>query len=137
MVRFTSRVEYALLAALDLTEHRQGDTPISGKAIAARTGVPAKFLAQILLELKARGLVSSARGPNGGYWLTRPPETISVAQIMLAAGAAGGMREARPASDHARKNAVRGLLEKAEKDALNMLSQKSLCDFLEQTRARQ
>jgi Rrf2 family iron-sulfur cluster assembly transcriptional regulator len=52
--------------------------------IAERTGLPQPYLEQILLALKGAGLVRSKRGVGGGYVLARPPETITLAQIVSA-----------------------------------------------------
>ena len=46
--------------------------------------VPANFLAQILIKLRDHGLITSRRGNHGGYTLARPPEDISLYDILLA-----------------------------------------------------
>jgi Rrf2 family protein len=59
--------------------------PVSIKAIAdAHPPVSARFLVQILLQLKTAGLVASVRGASGGYQLARAPDTITLAQIINA-----------------------------------------------------
>jgi len=83
-----SKVRYALLAAMDLAAHYDPDTPVKVEEIAGRTGAPAKYLAQILLLLKAQALVRSRQGPGGGYILMRRPELISAAEVWEAAAAA-------------------------------------------------
>jgi Rrf2 family protein len=52
--------------------------------IAERTGLPQPYLEQILLALKGAGLVRSKRGVGGGYVLARPPEMITLGQIVSA-----------------------------------------------------
>ena len=52
--------------------------------IAERTGLPQPYLEQILLALKGAGLVRSKRGVGGGYVLARPPDEITVAEILAA-----------------------------------------------------
>ena len=54
------------------------------KEIAERTNLPQPYLEQILLAVKGAGLVRSKRGVGGGYVLARPPEEISLAQILAA-----------------------------------------------------
>jgi Rrf2 family protein len=49
--------------------------------LAAKEGLPIKFLEQILMQLKAAGYLESRRGKHGGYLLARPPENISVGQV--------------------------------------------------------
>ena len=63
MADFTGRLEYALLAAVDLAARYDPKAFVKVGAIARRTGAPEKYLGQILLRLKARALVSSASGP--------------------------------------------------------------------------
>jgi Rrf2 family protein len=52
--------------------------------LAEAEGVPANFLAQILLKLRNEGLITSRRGNQGGYALARPPEEISLHDILVA-----------------------------------------------------
>jgi Rrf2 family protein len=68
-------------AALELA--RTG-VPATGESLAAAQGLPAKFLAAILSDLRRAGLVTSQRGVEGGYRLSRPPAEISVADVMRA-----------------------------------------------------
>ncbi len=84
MARVTAKTQYALLAALDLAEHYDGDKPVKLREIAVRTDVPSNYLVHILLSLKSRALVNSIRGPKGGYWLIRPPRSITVAEVVAA-----------------------------------------------------
>jgi Rrf2 family protein len=79
-----AKTRYALLAALDLARHYDGASPVSVADIASHTGIPRQYLTRILLDLKAAVLVNSTRGAAGGYWLTRPPAQITVADIVAA-----------------------------------------------------
>jgi Rrf2 family cysteine metabolism transcriptional repressor len=56
--------------------------PAPIREIAASFAIPQRFLVQILLQLKNAGLVASVRGTTGGYQLARPPEEISLAQVV-------------------------------------------------------
>jgi Rrf2 family protein len=77
----SQKARYALRAMLHLAEHeKRGSLQIAD--IAEGANVPRKFLEQILLELKRRGLVHSIRGRNGGYNLGRPIREISFAEII-------------------------------------------------------
>ncbi len=84
MTRFSARVEYACLAALELALHYQSGRTVQVKTITARHHIPRGFLVQILRELKNAGLVNSIRGSSGGYLLARPPQEISVWDIVQA-----------------------------------------------------
>jgi Rrf2 family iron-sulfur cluster assembly transcriptional regulator len=60
------------------------DRPTSVKEIAERTRLPQPYLEQILLAVKGAGLVRSKRGVGGGYVLARPPNQITLAEIVAA-----------------------------------------------------
>ena len=82
-MRVSTRGDYASRALLSLALHG-GDTPVSVRDIAARTGLPQPYLEQILLALKGAGLVRSKRGVGGGYVLARSPEDITLGAIVSA-----------------------------------------------------
>ena len=82
-MRVSAKVDYAVRAAIELAAAEPG-RPIKGDRIAQAQGVPLKFLENILTELRHAGLVRSQRGAEGGYWLARAPEEISVADVIRA-----------------------------------------------------
>jgi Rrf2 family protein len=77
----SQKARYALHALIVLAEHG-GREPMMIADIADQAGVPRKFLEQILLGLKKRGIVQSLRGRAGGYLLGRPAKDISFADII-------------------------------------------------------
>src|SRR3954454_15276342 len=81
-VRVSAKADYAVRAALELAAAEDG--PLKGERIAEAQGIPLKFLENILIELRHDGLVRSQRGPDGGYWLAKPPEEIAVADVIRA-----------------------------------------------------
>jgi Rrf2 family protein len=81
-MRISAKVDYAVRAAVELAA--AGGDPIKGEAIADAQGIPLKFLENILGELKHTGIVSSRRGAQGGYWLAKPAEDVSLADIVRA-----------------------------------------------------
>lgn len=81
---FNSRVEYGLLAMAVLAERYDGEKLLKAAEIAGEVELPIKYLSQILLDLKRKALVKSETGPCGGYLLMRPPEMISVAEVLNA-----------------------------------------------------
>ncbi len=83
-MRVSTRGDYASRALLSLALHDSASVPTSVRDIAERTGLPQPYLEQILLALKGAGLVRSKRGVGGGYVLARPPEMITLAQIVSA-----------------------------------------------------
>jgi len=82
-----AKTEYACVAMLELAANYGSAEPVPIRTIAAKHGVPDRFLVHILLELKAAGLVASTRGAAGGYRLARPPAEVSLGQVM---GVIGG-----------------------------------------------
>jgi Rrf2 family protein len=96
-VHVTAKVDYALRAALELAA--AGEGPVKGERIAEAQEIPLKFLENILLELRHHGLVQSQRGVEGGYWLSRPPEEITLAEVIRAVeGPLANVRGERPES---------------------------------------
>jgi len=80
-MKLSSKCEYACLALIDLSENfGKGLCRIAD--IAQRKKLPKKFLEQILLVLKQSGYVKSKKGASGGYKLAKPPENISLAEII-------------------------------------------------------
>jgi len=77
----SQKARYALRALFALGAH-DGDEPVMIADIARQANVPRKFLEQILLEMKRRGIVHSHRGKFGGYALGRKPENISFAEVI-------------------------------------------------------
>ena len=69
---------------MSLALHTTTDGPTAVRDIAERTGLPQPYLEQILLALKGAGLVRSKRGVGGGYVLARPPDEITLSQIVSA-----------------------------------------------------
>jgi Rrf2 family protein len=77
----SQKARYALHALMVLAEHTDAE-PIMIAEIAERARVPRKFLEQILLDLKRRGIVRSMRGRAGGYLLGRLPKNITFAEVI-------------------------------------------------------
>ena len=73
--------EYALQAIFDLASQRPGE-PVRIADIAGRQHIPQKFLELILASLKQGGFVESRRGAEGGSLLARPPEGITVGEVL-------------------------------------------------------
>ena len=81
-MRISAKVDYAVRAAIELAA--AGGEPIKGEAIADAQDIPLKFLENILGELKHTGIVASRRGAQGGYWLAKPADEVSLADIVRA-----------------------------------------------------
>jgi Rrf2 family protein len=81
-MRFSAKTEYACVAMMELAARHGTGEPIRIRDIADEHGIPSRFLVQILLQLKGAGLVNSSRGAAGGYQLARPPQEISLGEVM-------------------------------------------------------
>ena len=80
-MKLSTKGRYAMRAMLDLSLH-YGEGPILLKDIAKREHISESYLEQIILSLKAAGLVNSTRGARGGFILTRPPSQIRLIEVM-------------------------------------------------------
>ncbi|WP_101784505.1 RrF2 family transcriptional regulator [Nonomuraea indica] len=78
-MRISARTQYALGAMLALA---MADGPVHAEGVAASQEIPRRFCDNILLQLRRAGLVRSRRGPDGGYWLARPPGEIALADVV-------------------------------------------------------
>ena len=82
-MKLSTRGRYGIQAMYDLALHAQSG-PQSIKAISEREGVPEAYLEQLFAALKRQDLVVSTRGAQGGYTLSRPPEAITVGDVLRA-----------------------------------------------------
>jgi Rrf2 family protein len=86
-MRITAKVDYAVRAGAELAAHAASHgpkAPMKGDAVATAQAIPARFLESILAELRRSGIVGSQRGSEGGYWLARPADTVTVADVIRA-----------------------------------------------------
>jgi len=107
-VRLTTKGRYAVTAVLDLAIN-EGRGPIALADIAERQGISLSYLEQLFAKLRKCGVVSSVRGPGGGYHLARDPRTIHVAEVITAVdehmdtsrcGGAGNCKDGGPCLTH-------------------------------------
>jgi Rrf2 family protein len=82
-MRISAKADYALRAAVELASADE-DEPVKGERIAEAQDIPLQFLEHILLELKHARLVQARRGARGGYWLARPAEDVTLADVIRA-----------------------------------------------------
>jgi Rrf2 family iron-sulfur cluster assembly transcriptional regulator len=82
-MRLTTKGRYAVTAMLDLALH-DDEGPITLADISLRQGISLSYLEQLFSRLRKHGLVASARGPGGGYRLSRSVDDLSLAQIINA-----------------------------------------------------
>ncbi len=80
-MRLSTKGEYASRAMLELAVHYENH-PLHIRDISRAQNIPQRFLEQILLQLKRAGYLRSRKGPDGGYYLARPPADINVAEVI-------------------------------------------------------
>lgn len=82
-MKLTTKGRYAVTAMLDLALHAQ-ESPVPLADISQRQGISLSYLEQLFAKLRKKGLVDSARGPGGGYRLSRVAADIPVAEVITA-----------------------------------------------------
>lgn len=82
-VRFSLQLQYAICGVFDLAYNGQGES-VQIRVISERQAIPARYLEQIFQRLRRAGLVSSKRGPGGGYTLARPAAEITLREVVEA-----------------------------------------------------
>ncbi len=82
-MKLTTKGRYAVTAMLDLALHAQ-ESPVPLADISQRQGISLSYLEQLFAKLRKKGLVDSARGPGGGYRLSRVAAEIAVAEVITA-----------------------------------------------------
>lgn len=134
-MKVSAKTEYACIAMLELAAGYPSGRPVQIRSIAARHKIPARFLVQILLQLKAAGLVASTRGAAGGYRLLRSPREISLGEVMAVID---GSRSALPQSSTADTPASRALQQtwrEVRQRQQEMLHSITFAELLDRTRA--
>ena len=82
-MKLTSKGRYAVMAMADLAKSNLKE-PTSLTEISLRQGISIDYLEQLFLKLRKNNLVQSARGPSGGYVLSKPPDEIKLLSIISA-----------------------------------------------------
>ena len=96
-MRVSAKTDYALRAAVELAAAAGDGTPVKGERLATSQSIPLRFLENILLQMRHAGLIESRRGADGGYKLAKPPEEITLADVIRAIdGPLAGVSGQRP-----------------------------------------
>jgi Rrf2 family protein len=96
-MRVSAKTDYAVRAAVELASAPDG--PVKGERLAEAQDIPLQFLEHILLDLKRSGIVRARRGAKGGYWLARPADGVTLAEVIRAVeGPIANVQSAPPES---------------------------------------
>jgi Rrf2 family transcriptional regulator, cysteine metabolism repressor len=135
MMLFSAKAEYACLAVLELAARHGDPKPVRLADIADTHAIPQRFLVQILLQLKGGGLVASTRGAAGGYLLARPPQDISLADVLNVVDPPDPADAGRPAGRKGDVSALaaslRGVWENIQKARQDVLERTTLAALVE------
>jgi len=89
-VKLSAKIEYAFISMIELAQAHESGKPLRLREIGQANGIPAKFLVQLLIQLKNAGFVDSTRGAGGGYQLVRDPREITMADVLKVIDGQGG-----------------------------------------------
>ncbi|MBD2567106.1 RrF2 family transcriptional regulator [Anabaena lutea] len=138
LLDLSAKVEYALLALLELASHHDKKVPRTMSEITAKQPIPERYLEQILTHLRRAGVVQSQRGSKGGFVLVREPWQITLLEIVTLVE---GERKEKEASESTtlEKTLVHEVWEQANIASIEVLRSFTLQDLCQQreTRAQQ
>lgn len=82
-MKMSTKGRYAVMAIIDIGQHGSSG-PVSLNEIATRQDISQEYLEQLFGKLRRAGIVTSARGPGGGYTLARPASEIALSDVITA-----------------------------------------------------
>ena len=97
-MRLSTKGRYAVMAMADLAGNEAGQKPVALADIAQRQDISLSYLEQLFAKLRRGGLVTSVRGPGGGYRLARPSADLRIADIIVAVDEPIAATRCRPGS---------------------------------------
>jgi Rrf2 family protein len=108
-MRVSAKADYAVRAAIELAANAGEDHPLKGEAVGDAQAIPLPFLQNILAQLRHAGIVHSRRGADGGHWLTRAADDITIAEVIRAVDGPLASVRGEPAEDLAYSGAAEPL----------------------------
>ena len=129
MFSFTTRSRYGLSAVLEMASH-YGNAPLQVREIATKQNISAQYLEQLLGRLARPGLIKAVRGQKGGFVLARPPQEISLIEVLEALEGPLAIAASMPQDDVMINYAIQ------TETAIRRVLDVSLADVLAQQRSR-
>ena len=130
-MKLSTRSTYGMRALVELGL-AAGRGPLSAAVIAKQQELSVAYLEQLLHRLKKQGLVTSVRGPRGGYLLAKEPKQISVAEIVRSLDGEAALRNGKGKDGHRHAqwiaHAVYRCVHERLAKSLDEVSLKDLCD---------
>ena len=105
-MELSSRLEYALVALLEIAKHQAQGKPLKVNEIAASQSLPERYLDQIFTSLKRQGILSSQRGMKGGYLLARELWQITLLDVVIAIEGSGDRQKVDPTNSNTLEKTV-------------------------------
>jgi len=135
LLDLSSKIEYALLALLELASHHEKKVPLTISEITSKQPIPERYLEQILTNLRRAGVVQSQRGSKGGFVLVREPWQITVLEIVTFVE---GERKEKENSEvpTLERRLVHEIWEQANKASMEVLNRYTLQDLCQEREAR-
>ncbi len=133
-MRVSTRSDYGLRALIELAGH-YGRGPLQSSEIALRRHIPEQYLDQLLTSLRKSGFIRSVRGPSGGHELVRPPQEITVKEVIEALegtlSPVAWLDEPPELTDHPHQCGQREIWERIRAATSEILESYSVADLLE------
>ncbi len=131
MISFSKKLFYAIEAVLYIAYNATTE-PMSSKEIAARQGMPPRYLEQMMQRLVRAGVLRGVRGPHGGYLLAKEKRRITLADI---SGALGD-EETEPQSTPLGNQIVLPVIRKCQSSIAQQMQETTIAELYEQANAR-
>jgi len=129
-MKISTKGRYGLRLMTELAR-AEGEGPLSVKEIARRQSISDKYLEQIIMQLSRAGLVSSVRGAQGGYVLSRPAGEITAGEVLRAAeGSLAPVECAEFGCDHAEGCTTYGLWKRIKDAVDNVVDSTTIADLV-------
>jgi len=140
-MKISTKGEYGIRAMIELGR-RYGQGYVQSAEIAAARDVPENYLYQLLITLRKAGLLRSRRGPQGGHMLSRPPDCISLAEVVVALeGPLAPVACVQEAIVHdcafAERCVVRDVWQKVTDSTRRILEETTFAELVERERAQE
>lgn len=136
-MKVSAKTEYACIAMLELSASFGSGEPVRIRKIAEDHGVPSRFLVQILLQLKGAGYVNSTRGAAGGYELVKPPDEISLLEVMSVIEGPDALTPPNATADSPAGKVLHSCWQDVAQVEREMLQSITFADLIERTRRQQ
>lgn len=138
-MKFSAKGEYGIRAIVDVALYAE-EGPRAVNLIARRQGIPIRFLEQVMNALRKGGLVESYRGAAGGYRLARPPEEITLADVVQAVEGPIALMDCVAESgscDRTTECVIREVFCDVQNSVIDTLTAVTLADIIKRTAAKE